>query len=135
MAFLFQEVFLIAKLTDKQKKFCEEYLIDLNGTQAAIRAGYSEKTANEQSGRLLVNVSIQKYISELMKMQSQRTGITADKVLKELEKVAFTDAEITGKEKIKALEILGKHLGMFSEKVDIDADIGVQIIDDIPKAD
>ena len=49
----------MGKLTDKQEMFCKEYLIDLNATQAAIRAGYSKKTANEQAGRLLVNVSVQ----------------------------------------------------------------------------
>lgn len=52
------------KLTDKQKKFVEEYLIDLNATQSAIRAGYSPKTANEQGARLLANVSIQEAISK-----------------------------------------------------------------------
>lgn len=54
------------KLTAKQKRFCEEYIIDCNATQAAIRAGYSEKTANEQGTRLLAKVSVQKYIKELM---------------------------------------------------------------------
>ena len=54
------------KLTDKQKKFVEEYLIDLNATQSAIRAGYSPKTANEQGARLLANVSIQEAIAESM---------------------------------------------------------------------
>ncbi|MGN0605910.1 MAG: terminase small subunit [Oscillospiraceae bacterium] len=130
-------MFLIAKLTEKQKRFCEEYLIDLNGTRAYM-AAYSckkEDTARVNASRMLTNANIQDYISELMKQQSERTGITADKVLTELEKVAFADTEISGKEKIKALELLGKHLGMFSEKVDIEADIGVQIIDDIPKTD
>ena len=103
------------KLTEKQKRFCEEYLIDLNATQAAIRAGYSAKTAEQTAARLLRNVKVQKYISQLQKEQSDRTGITADTVLKELKKIALTDTEITGKEKIKALELLGKHLGMFSE--------------------
>ena len=51
-------------MTDKQKRFCNEYLIDCNATQAAIRAGYSPKTANEQSARLLANVSIKTYIEE-----------------------------------------------------------------------
>ena len=102
------------KLGARQKRFCEEYLVDLNATQAAIRAGYKEKTARSQGQRLLTNVDIQKYISELQKQQSQRTGITADTVLKELKKIALTDTEISGKEKIKALELLGKHLGMFS---------------------
>ena len=102
------------KLSVKHKRCCEEYLVDLNATQAAIRAGYKEKTARSQGQRLLTNVDIQKYIAELQKKQSERTGITADTVLKELEKIALTDTEISGKEKIKALELLGKHLGMFS---------------------
>lgn len=102
------------KLSAKHKCFCEEYLVDLNATQAAIRAGYKEKTARSQGQRLLTNVDIQKYIAELQKKQSERTGITADTVLKELEKIALTDTEISGKEKIKALELLGRHLGMFS---------------------
>lgn len=109
-------MFLIAKLTDKQKKFCEEYLIDLNVTQSAIRAGYSEKTAYSIGSENLKKPEIQNYLSGLMKIQSGRTGITADKILVELSKVAFADAEISGKEKIKALELLGKHLGLFDNK-------------------
>lgn len=116
--FLFWEVFLIVDLTAKQKRFCEEYLIDLNGTRAYMAAYICKKedTARVNASRMLTNANIQKYISELMEKQSERTNITADKVLSELEKVAFTDAEITGKEKIKALELLGKHLGMFDNK-------------------
>lgn len=108
------------KLTEKQKRFCEEYLIDLNATQAYIRAGYSAKkkdTARVESSKLLTKPNIQNYISELQKFQSERTGITADNVLKELEKVAFAETDISGKEKIKALELLGKHLGLFSDQI------------------
>jgi phage terminase small subunit len=101
------------KLTEKQKRFCEEYLIDLNATQAAVRAGYK----NSDVGRRLVTKShVLNYISELQKEQSKRTGISADTVLKELQKVAFAETDISGKEKIKALELLGKHLGLFSEQ-------------------
>lgn len=105
------------KLTEKQKRFCEEYLVDLNGTRAYCSAYpkvKNEAVARTNASRLLTNANIQKYISELRQQQSQRTGITADTVLKELEKIALTDTEISGKEKIKALELLGKHLGMFS---------------------
>ena len=108
-------VFLTA-LTDKQKRFCEEYLIDLNVTQSAIRAGYSEKTAYSIGNENLKKPEIQNHISKLMEIQSRRTGITADKIIDELGKVAFADTEISGKEKIKALELLGKHLGMFDNK-------------------
>ena len=68
----------MAKITKKNEVFCEEYLIDLNATQAAIRAGYSPKTANEQAARLLANVSIQNRIAQLQAEQSRRTGVQSD---------------------------------------------------------
>ena len=71
-------------LTDKQEMFCREYLIDLNATQAAIRAGYSEKTSNEQGARLLANVSVQIRISELKAVRNDRIDVDADYVLKRL---------------------------------------------------
>ena len=79
------------KLTDKQKRFCEEYLIDLNATKAAIRAGYKEKTAYAQGQRLLKKVEAQEYLQELMDERSKRTEITADRVLQELAAIAFSD--------------------------------------------
>ena len=78
-------------LNDKQQKFCEEYLIDLNATQAAIRAGYSSKTARSIGQRLLTNVDIQARIQELQLKRSDRTSIKADRVLQELARVAFAD--------------------------------------------
>lgn len=104
------------KLTEKQKRFCEEYLIDLNATQAAIRAGYSSKTASRIAIELLNKTHVSKYLAELMRKRSESTKITSEQVVKELEKIAFSDAEITGKEKMKALELLGKHLGMFQNQ-------------------
>lgn len=68
----------MTKLNDRQARFVDEYLIDLNGTQAAIRAGYSAKTANEQASRLLVNVSVQAQLQRRMKDREQRTEINAD---------------------------------------------------------
>lgn len=64
-----------AKLTEKQQRFVEEYLIDLNATQAAIRAGYSAKTADQQGSRMLANVKVQQAISVAMAERSKRTGI------------------------------------------------------------
>jgi phage terminase small subunit len=75
-------------LTDKQEQFCREYLIDLNATQAAVRAGYSVKTANEQASRLLANVNISSRIGELKAERVERTDITADYVLAGLKEVA-----------------------------------------------
>lgn len=78
-------------LTPQQETFCQEYMVDLNGTQAAIRAGYSERTANEQAGRLLSKVSIRSRIDELRKDRAERTDITADRVLKEAWNIATAD--------------------------------------------
>lgn len=78
-------------LSDKQRVFVDEYLVDLNATQAAIRAGYSPKTANEQGARMLAKVSIQAELSERMKAREQRTEITQDRVLQEIARVAFFD--------------------------------------------
>ena len=103
----------MSKLTEKQKRFCEEYLIDFNATQAALRAGYSQKTAYSIGDENLRKPEIQSEIQSLIKKRSERTGINADIVIKELVKIALADTEITGKEKMKALELLGKHLGLF----------------------
>ncbi len=144
-------------MTKKQKRFIEEYLIDLNATQAAIRAGYSPKTANEQASRMLANVSIQTEISKAMAERSRRTGINQDRVLRELACVAFVNAkdvinmedatlregacpddtaaiqsvkvktfgedgierEIKIGDKLKALEMIGRHLGMFKDNLNV----------------
>ena len=79
------------KLTPKQARFVDEYLIDLNATQAATRAGYSEKTAEFQASRLLRNVKVQEAVSARMKAREKRTEITQDKVLAELAKIGFSD--------------------------------------------
>ena len=128
----------MANLTPKQQRFVEEYLIDLNATQAAIRAGYSGKTANEQGSRLLANVSISEAIAEAQNKRAERTEITQDYVLTNIQKVIercmqvqqvdncltqTEDGELAQafmfKEQgaLKGLELLGKHLGMFTEKV------------------
>ncbi|HBA8124115.1 TPA: terminase small subunit [Escherichia coli] len=81
----------MAKLTDKQELFAREYLKDLNGTQAAIRAGYSEKTANEQASRLLANVNVQKFVAELKSARVEQTGIDAAYVLLRLVEIDQMD--------------------------------------------
>lgn len=79
------------KLTDRQELFCKEYVIDLNATQAAIRAGYSQNTANEQGSQNLAKLSIQERLAELQKKRFERLEITADQVLREYAKIAFID--------------------------------------------
>jgi phage terminase small subunit len=79
------------KLTSKQTRFVAEYLTDLNGTQAAIRAGYSAKTAQEQGSRLLSNVMVAAAIEVAQEARAQRTGVTADRVVAELAKIGFAN--------------------------------------------
>ncbi len=158
----------MAKLTEKQQRFVDEYLIDLNATQAAIRAGYSVKTAQEQSARLLSKVMVQQAIAEQMAERSKRTGVNQDRVVLELAKIAFVNAadvinaedatiklnatsddtaaiqsvkvkiiptkegegierEVRLNDKLKALELLGKHLGMWNDKLDVSVNIPVVI--------
>lgn len=110
------------ELTDRQARFCEEYLIDLNATQAAIRSGYSEKTANRIASELLSKLDIQEKITELKAERSQRTEITQDRVVKELAAVARAEIKgVRAVDKLKALELLGKHLGMFVERYEVNA--------------
>lgn len=110
------------ELTDRQARFCEEYLIDLNATQAAIRAGYSEKTAREQAAQNLSKLNIQEKIVELKAERSKRTEITQDSVIQELTAVARAEVKgVRAVDKLKALELLGKHLGMFVERYEVNA--------------
>jgi len=78
-------------LTAKQQRFVDEYLIDLNATQAAIRAGYSEKTARQVASENLSKPDVAEAIAEAQKRRSERTEITQDRVLAELGKIAFAD--------------------------------------------
>ena len=79
------------KLTDKQEMFCLEYMVDLNATQAAIRAGYSEKTAQQISNNLLLNVVIQERIQQLKERRSAKVEVTAERVIKEIATLAFSN--------------------------------------------
>ena len=157
------------KLTPKQIRFVDEWLIDFNGKQAAIRAGYSAKTAEAAAARLLRNVKVQAEISRRQRDLQKRTEVTQDRVVKELARVAFADAsdyvcvdtltyengdgtvspiqvgspkdtdtlsddqraaiasikqgangiEVKLCDKIKALELLGRHIGMFNDKISL----------------
>lgn len=78
------------KLSPKQERFCQEYMKDLNATQAAIRAGYSEKTADPQGPRLLGKVRIKERIAELQEKLQKKTDITVERVLNELSYIAFS---------------------------------------------
>jgi phage terminase small subunit len=81
----------LKSLTAKRERFCLEYLRDLNATQAATRAGYSLKTAKAQGARLLTNVDVAARIAELQDDRAARLQVTADKVLRELARIGFSD--------------------------------------------
>jgi phage terminase small subunit len=126
-------------LNPKQQDFCREYLIDLNGKQAAIRAGYSQKTAEVQASRLLSLAKVQAYLKTVMDERSKRTEITQDYVLNTIvstvercqqaepvmERNQDGDMQPTGEYKfdatnvLKGSELLGRHLGMWNDKLKI----------------
>lgn len=136
-------------MTDKQKRFCDEYLVDCNATQAAIRAGYSEKTACEQAARLLANVNIKAYIDEKMKQIGDENIADTKEVLKYLTSVlrgeskssvvvvegtgdGYSEAKVMKKapdekERLKAAELIGKRYGLFKESVDLAGAVPVVI--------
>lgn len=106
------------KLAPKQQRFVEEYLVDLNATQAAIRAGYSMKTANQQGARLLVNVGIQQAIQQAQKERTERIQVTQDSVLEGIIRCTEASEKLEDyKTALKGFELQGRHLGMFTDKV------------------
>ena len=129
---------MTTELEDKQERFCQEYIIDLNATQAAIRAGYSPKTARQIASQNLSKLNIQERISELKKDARERNDLTLDKLIQELSKIAFfklsdvigEDGELlpvnewseSAKASISSLDILeikdssGNHIG-FNKKL------------------
>lgn len=154
-------------MTKKQKRFVEEYLIDLNATQAAIRAGYSPDTAKEIGCENLTKPNIRAQIDKAMAERSKRTGVSADRVVMELAKIAFVNAsdvinaddatlkddaapedtaaiqsvkvktfgedgierEIKMADKIKALDLLGKHMGMFQNNLNLNIETSEKLDD------
>ena len=110
------------RLTDKQKRFVAEYLIDLNATAAARRAGYSAKTADRIGPELLGKTCVSQAIQEAIKQREQRTEVTQDYVIKKLKEITDKDAsdaqdsDLKYSSKIRALELLGKHTGAFEKQ-------------------
>ncbi len=99
-------------LNTRQLRFCEEYVIDLSGTRAAIRAGYSKKTAAEHASRLLTDVRVKAKIAELQAEIAERNRLKADDVINELRKIAFWNIrDFVGKDNtIKSIHSLNKEL-------------------------
>ena len=111
----------MSRLTRKQQRFCQEYIVDLNAVQAAIRTGYSKSTARQQASRLLTKVNIQDYLTRLMKQRQERTQIKADEVIHELAKIAFSNISnfITEKNQIKDLSLLTREILAAVESIHI----------------
>lgn len=76
-------------MTPKQKRFCEEYVIHLNGAKAASDVGYSKRTARKQASRLLTKADLKQYIKDLLDKKAIRSEITADRILEEIRRIAF----------------------------------------------
>ena len=109
----------MAKLTPKQQRFVDEYLIDLNATQAAIRAGYKEKRAYSTGHENLKKPEIQTAIATARLELSERTSVTQDIVVEGLlEEARFKGDGTTHGARVKAWEVLGKYLGMFDRKAE-----------------
>jgi phage terminase small subunit len=84
----------MSKPTPKQQRFVEEYLVDLNATQAAIRAGYSERTARSIASQLLTKLNIQAAIQQARQKLAENAAVHAEDVVRELKKVGFADIRI-----------------------------------------
>ena len=168
---------MLAKLTAKQQRFCDEYLISGNATDAAIKAGYKRSDYTDtNANKLLENTRIKETIEKAMAERSKRTGISQDRVIQELARIAFVnpidvintengsvsdsasdddlaciqsvkvktmssdkgwseEREVKLNDKMKALELLGKHLGMFKDKVELDTDMELNITVDYGDGD
>lgn len=114
-------------LNPKQRCFVQEYLVDLNATQAAIRAGYSGKTAEWIGPQLLGKTHVAEAIRAEMDQRARRTGITADKVLANIERIAeAAEAEKDFSAALKGNELLGKHLKLFTDKIEHSGNITLE---------
>lgn len=135
----------IVALTAKQQRFCDEYLIDLNATQAAIRAGYSEKTARIIAAENLTKPNIKAYIQQRMEEKEKELIADQNEVLKYLTAVMrgdhteqvpifigegvqkITDIDVSARERLKAAELLGKRYSLFTDKVQQEVDMDLNI--------
>ena len=147
----------MVKMTAKQQRFCDEYLIDLNATQAAIRAGYSEKYANTNASKLLQITTIKDFIAKRMAEKESELIADQDEVLKYLTSVmrGQTQAEVVvvenigdymsqartmqkapdEKERLKAAELLGKRYGLYTDRVEQQVDMDLNITVDYGDAE
>lgn len=131
---------LAQRLTKKERIFADEYVKTTNGTQSAITAGYSEKTASVTASKMLRKPKVRQYIDAIMDERSKDTIATADEVLEYLtrvvrgeEKDAF-GLDVSVADKTKAAELLGKRHMLFTDKVKLSAEVEIDISDRMKKA-
>ena len=135
-------------MTARQKKFCDEYLISGNATDAAIKAGYSPKTAKQTGSENLAKPDLRAYIDEQLEKLHSAKIADAEEVMKYLTSVmrgehteqvlklvgdgiqTVTDIEVSAKERIKAAELIGKRYALFSDKMDLGGAVPVVIMGD-----
>ena len=126
------------KLTCKQQTFVNEYLIDLNATQAAIRAGYSKKTAGQIGDENLRKPQIAKAIQESMSQRAERTEISSELVIQGLLRLirrCEADGEaFDASQAIRGYELLGKHLGLFGSKTEGSGGLVVNVVTGVPRS-
>lgn len=133
----------------RQKKFCDEYLIDCNATQAAIRAGYSPKTAKSIGQENLTKPDLKAYIDEQLELLHNERTADAQEVLEYLTAVmrgqhteqtlqlvgdgvqTITNIDVSAKERLKAAELIGKRYGMFKDNVNMGGAVPVMFVDDL----
>lgn len=117
------------KLTDKQTLFISEYLISFNATQAAIKAGYSEKTACSMGAENLRKPHIKEHIQKrLNEMLEDDTLALKNQIIQKLKDLSFTDSEDTNnRDSLKAVELLGKYAGLWVERVEHSGDLDINI--------
>lgn len=134
----------------RQKKFCDEYLIDCNATQAAIRAGYSPKTAYSIGEENLKKPELKAYIDEQLELLHSKRTADAQEVLEYLTSVmrgehteqtlqlagdgvqTITDIDVSAKERLKAAELIGKRYGMFKDNINL-GESKVILVDEVPE--
>lgn len=135
----------VVAMNARQKRFCDEYLIDCNATQAAIRAGYSPKTAKVTGAKMLTNANLKAYIDEQLERIHNEKTADAQEVLEYLTAVmrgqhteqtlqlvgdgvqTITDIDVSARERLKAAELIGKRYGMFKDNLDVGGSIPVVI--------
>ncbi len=116
-----------AKITSKMARFCEEYMVDLNGTAAVLRAGYTTNNPTKRAVELMAHPHVKKYLGELKEKRMEKTELTADYVLLKLQQIVEDTETNNPQAALRGLELLGKHLGLYKDRQEISGPDGASI--------